>query len=153
MPSETGEKNIYQRGRGGRPSGPKTRCSGKWTEARFHSFIKSLLRQGTRRWAPIQEVKKEARTKRGFYRCAGCGEEVPATIIIDGKRVNNAVVDHRDPIISPEEGFVSWDETIERMFCEKDNLDLLCHACHTEKSLGERARAKERRQKEKDSND
>lgn len=133
-----------------RPSGEKNRCSGKWTQARFNSFIKSLLRQGTRRWGPIQEVKKEARTRRGFYRCDGCGEEVPATIIKDGKRVNNAIVDHREPIIDPEVGFVSWDDTIERMFCEKDMLDLLCDSCHTIKTNKERALAKERRQKEKD---
>lgn len=98
-------------------------------------------------------MKKEARTRRGFYRCAGCKEEVPATIIIDGKRHNNAIVDHRDPIIDPEVGFVSWDETIERMFVEKDKLDLLCYACHTEKTNEERALAKERRQNEKEGND
>ena len=133
-----------------RPSGEKTRCSGRWTEARFNSFIKSLLRQGTRRWAPISEVKKEARTRRGFYRCARCKQEGPATIVINGKRVNNAVVDHRDPIIDPEVGFVSWDETIERMFVEKDKLDLLCHECHTKKTNEERALARDRRQREKD---
>ena len=136
-----------------RPSGAKTRCSGKWTEARFNSFIKSLLRSGTRKWAPVQEVKKEARTRRGFYRCAGCKEEVPATIVIEGKRTNNAVVDHREPIVDPHVGFVSWDEVIERMFVEKDKLDLLCHKCHTEKSLEERQIAKERRQREKEGNE
>lgn len=77
---------------------------------------------------------------------------MPATIIKDGKRVNNAIVDHIDPIISPETGFVSWDETIERMFCEAENLQLLCHDCHTQKTNEERNIAKERRQKEKDQN-
>lgn len=134
-----------------RTGGPKIRNGGKWTQARFNSFIKSLLRQGTRKWGPIQDVKRKARTRRGFYRCDGCGQEVPATIQVNGKRVNNAVVDHRLPIIDPHVGFVSWDETIERMFVEEDQLDLLCHACHTEKSMEERRIAKERRAKEKES--
>lgn len=136
-----------------RPSGPKNRNSGKWTQARFNSFIKSLLRQGTRKWGPIQEVKKEARTRRGFYRCAGCKQEVPATISIDGKRVNNAVVDHRNPIVDPAVGFTTWDDVIERMFVEKEELDLLCHECHTAKSMEERRIAKDRRANEKESHE
>lgn len=135
-----------------RPSGEKTRCSGKWTEARYRSFIISLLRQGTRRWGPIQEVKKEARVRRGFYRCAECKQEVTASIIKDGKRVNNIIVDHVVPVVDPEVGFTNWDEYIERMFAEKDNLQVLCRACHHEKSMEEREIAKERRQKEKESN-
>lgn len=137
--------------RGGRPSGEKTRCSGKWTEAKFNSFIKNNLRRICSKWAPIQETLKEARTRRGFYRCAGCGEEVPATIVREGKRVKNTHVDHISPIIDPHVGFVSWDETIDRMFSEKDNLQLLCHECHTVKTNEERAIAAERRRQEKQS--
>lgn len=138
-----------------RPSGEKTRCNGQWTEARFHSFIKNLLRQGTRKWAPIQQVKKEARVSRGVYKCACCGEEGPATLRLGGKKVNNAVVDHEPPIIDPAVGFTTWDDCIERMYCEKESLQVLCHKCHTEKTNEERAIAKERRakQKEETSND
>lgn len=133
-----------------RPSGEKVHCGGRWTPAKFHSFIKNLLRQGTRKWAPIQDVKKKARVKRGVYLCAGCGEEVPATISVDGKRVNNAIVDHIIPIIPPEEGFTTWDSVIERMYCEEDNLQVLCHRCHTEKTNEERALAAKRRKQEKE---
>lgn len=136
-----------------RPSGPKTRCGGRFTEARFNSFIKSLLRQGTRRWAPIADVKKKGRTRRGFYHCDGCQKEVPATIIVNGKRTNNAVVDHIFPVVPPETGFTTWDDVIERLFCEEEDLQLLCHDCHTTKSMEERAIAKQRRAKEKESND
>lgn len=133
-----------------RPSGPKTRCSGKWTESKFNSFIKNNLRRMCSKWAPIQETLKEARTRRGFYRCAGCGEEVPATKVKDGKRVKFVHVDHTIPIIDPAVGFVSWDETINRMFAEKENLQLLCGDCHDEKTNEERAIATERRRKEKE---
>ena len=128
-----------------RPSGPKVRNNGDWSEARFNSFIKSLLRSGTRRWGPKSTVKKAARISRGIYKCEGCSTEGPATIKIEGKRVDNAVVDHINPIIDPDVGFTTWDECIERMFCESENLQVLCHKCHTVKSNEERERAKVRR--------
>lgn len=136
--------------KGGRPAGPKTRCSGEWTEARYRSFIISLLRQGSRRWAPIQQVKKEANVSRGIYLCAGCQQEVPLTVKEGRKRKQNIFVDHIDPIVDPEVGFTSWDDYVERMFCEKEKLQLLCKDCHDVKSTEERAIATERRRKEKD---
>ena len=133
-----------------RPSGEKNRNGGQWTQARFNSFIKSLLRSGTRRWGPKASVKREARLSRGIYTCSGCGKEGPASVKVDGKRVDNAVVDHINPIIDPATGFTTWDECIERMFCEAENLQILCHHCHEKKSNMERAIAKERRRKEKE---
>lgn len=132
----------------GRIGGVRDRNSGRWTSAMFTSFIKGNLRRVTSKWGPISDTLKEARTRRGFYLCNGCKEEVPASIRDDnGKRIKNAIVDHIDPIIDPDVGWVSWDETINRMFCEKDNLQILCHACHKIKSDDEKARAKARRDK------
>lgn len=132
-----------------RPSGELSRCGGRWTEARFNSFIKSILRQGTRRWAPISDALKKARVSRGVYLCACCGQEGPASIRLDGKKYKNAIVDHIVPIVPPETGFTTWDDCIQNMFCEEDNLQVLCHSCHTEKSNEERDIAKQRRQQEK----
>lgn len=133
-----------------RPPGPKVRCNGQWTEARYRSFITSALRQASRRWAPINTVQKEARVKRGIYECAGCKEHVPATIKVGRKRSQNVFVDHIVPIVDPHIGFTNWDVYIERMFCEKESLQLLCKACHDIKSDEERKVAVERRRKEKD---
>lgn len=134
-----------------RPAGDKTRCNGQWTEARYRSFVKSALRSATVRWAPIQECKKQARVSRGLYECAECKQHVPPTVRDEAKRqrTNNIFVDHISPIIDPETGFVSWDVTIERMFCEMENLALLCKSCHDTKSQAERDVATQRRQKEK----
>lgn len=131
----------------GRPSGPKTRCNGEWTEAKFRSFIKNQLRGATRKWAPINDVKKEARVSRGLYKCAGCGAIVPPTKRVGTKRKQFIFVDHIEPIINPETGFTTWDECIERMFCEKDNLQLLCGDCHDVKTQEERKIAAESRKK------
>ncbi len=123
----------------GRPGGPKTRCSGQWTEAKFKAFIKNNLRSASRKWAPIQEVKKEANLRRGIYLCSECKSEVAPTKREGKKRVKNIFVDHIEPIIDPKTGFTTWDECIDRMFCEKDNLQLLCGECHDKKSMEERA--------------
>jgi hypothetical protein len=136
--------------KGGRPAGVKNRCSGAWTEARYRSFVKGNLRRASMRWAPISQCLKEARIRRGWYLCAECKEEIPASIIINRKRVKNAIVDHIKPIIDPAVGWVSWDSTIERMFCELDNLQCVCHACHQIKCQEEKEITKLRKAKEKD---
>jgi len=128
----------------GRPSGPKVRCGGAWTEAKYKSFIKQLLRRGTIRWGPIQKCAKDASTRRGFFKCASCGEEHPVTILLNGKRVKNKFVDHIDPVVDPALGFTTWDSVINRMFCEIDNLQVLCKGCHDIKSAEEREIAKNR---------
>tara|TARA_B110000014_G_C20075446_1_gene561320 strand:- start:790 stop:1194 length:405 start_codon:yes stop_codon:yes gene_type:complete len=130
-----------------RPSGEKTRCGGRWTEAKWKSFIKNQLRGATRKWAPIQDCMTAARVKRGWYRCNGCGAVVPTTKKEGRKRVNFVFVDHIEPIV-PVTGWESWDSCIERMFCEADNLQLLCKVCHDKKSKEETAlRAKHRKEK------
>lgn len=141
---------MTTRNKGGRPSGEKARCSGQWTESRYRSFITSLIRSGTRRWAPISEVQKEARVARGLYECAGCKEHVPNTVRDGRRRVQNIFVDHIDPVVDPEVGFTTWDDFISKMYCEKDNLQLLCKACHDIKSAEERTIAVERRRNEKE---
>lgn len=134
-----------------RPSGPKTRCNGQWTEARFNTFIRSLLRSGTRKWGPIQQALKEARSRRGYYLCAGCNQEVTATIKDEkGKRRKNAIVDHIKPITDPAVGFTNWNDYVENMFCEVDNLQVLCLACHKVKCQEETDIATARKRKEKE---
>lgn len=135
-----------------RRSGPLTKCDGLWTQSKFNSFIKNNLRSATRKWAPILNCKKKAHIARGLYECASCGEHVPPTVFDEDKRkrVKNIFVDHINPIIDPAVGFTTWDECIERMFCDSDNLQLLCKPCHSIKSQEEIEVAKQRRSKSKE---
>lgn len=128
-------------------AGDKTRCGGRWTEAQFRSFIKGNLRRATQKWAPIHECVKAAKVGRNEYQCAGCGEIVPSTIknAETGKREKNIHVDHIKPVIDPALGFTTWDDCIENLFSELDNLQLLCSACHKIKTDQEKQIAKERR--------
>lgn len=104
--------------------------SGQWTEARFHSFVKSALRSASQRWPPKYEVLNAAKrgkkinSKTGrlaeHYECNACREQFPA------KEVQ---VNHITPVV-PVSGFDSWDGVVERMFCEKSGLEVLCIPCH-----------------------
>jgi hypothetical protein len=109
------------------------------TPAKFKSWIISLLRRGTMRWPPRNECLNEAKTKKKInkktnrlaqhYKCKGCGKEFP---------LKEVCVDHIEPVVDVNRGFVSWDEYIERMFCSKEKLQVLCSTCHDEKTAKEK---------------
>lgn len=117
---------------------PKTRASGTMTESAFVSFIKSALRSKSRFWKPLSDTLKEAKVARGLYRCNVCKQEVPVSHVVNGKRRKSIMVDHIKPVVSTETGFVDWNQFIENLFCEKDNLQAICSACHDAKTKDER---------------
>jgi len=127
-------------------------CGGRWTTARFNSFITSALRSAHGRWGPKTDAKKRARVRRGVYVCELCGVEGPATLPpLKGKvrRRNNAAVDHIEPVVDPAIGKTTWDEFIARMFVEADGYQVLCYDCHSKKTEEERTIATARRRQEK----
>lgn len=85
-----------------------------------------------------------------MYKCAGYkrrAHKVKASLPPQpGKklRVKNVFVDHIIPVVDPVTGFLSWDEVVERMFCEKDGLQVLCKACHDKKTQDERDQKKKK---------
>ena len=120
------------------------RNGGAWTEARFKSFIRGGLRGISMRWPPKNRVKQKARIARGVYLCEGYKtrpHKVPASLPpLPGnkRRINNSIVDHIQPVIDPCVGFVDWNTLIERLFCEEEGFQLLCHECHKTKTKDER---------------
>jgi 5-methylcytosine-specific restriction endonuclease McrA len=115
---------------------PKTRNAGTMTESAFWSFIRSALRQKSRWWKPIAQAKQKA--KRAYkgplkrqkfeYQCNQCKEWFP------DKKIN---VDHIIPAGSLNcandlPGFV------DRLFCEVNNLQVLCSECHNIKTQKEK---------------
>ena len=119
---------------------------GEWTKARWNSFVKSALRSASLRWparyktlnASKTLVKTNVKTGRlaQHHRCKQCQLDFPA---------KDVRVDHIQAIIDPAIGFTSWDDVIDRMFCEADNLQVLCTTCHNEKTTAEKQQSKERK--------
>lgn len=114
-----------------------------WSDSKFKGWIISLLRRGTMRYPPRNDALREAKTEKRInvatgrlaqhYKCAGCGGEFS---------LKNVCVDHIEPVIKPGQGFVSWDVYIERMFCTKENLQVLCSKCHDVKTAMEKEEKK-----------
>jgi len=112
---------------------------GFWTPARFNSFVKGGLRGISRRWPPKYQcleaacIGKKLNDKSGrlakHYQCAACSGLFPA---------KDVQVDHINPVIDPVEGFTTWDDVINNMFCEAENLQVLCTECHRAKTAAER---------------
>jgi len=96
------------------------------------TWIMSTLRRASYRWPALNEAEKRARKDRGLYECAMCGGLFKA---------KEYAKDHIEPIvpysgfpIHPITGGPDWTIIIERLFCDVENVQILCHACHTVKS-------------------
>ena len=114
----------------------KSRCAGTMTESAFWSFIRSALRQKSRFWKPITECKLAARRlykgvnkrQKYEYQCNVC-----KNWFIE-KKIN---VDHINPAgsLNSSQDLPSF---IERLFCEVDNLQVLCEKCHDKKTKADK---------------
>lgn len=109
-----------------------------WSNAKFKGWIISLLRRGTLRWPPRSEVLREARTQRKINEASGRLAQHYKCAICNGEFVLKSVqVNHKDAVITSE-GFTTWDNYIERMFCSYDKLEVLCKNCHQETTQREK---------------
>ncbi|AJT60738.1 putative HNHc superfamily protein [Citrobacter phage CVT22] len=118
----------------------------EWTQSRYESFVKSVLRAGSRKWPPKYKVLNEAKCGKmvnelsgrvaEHYRCADCNSLFPAKLV---------VVDHCEPVVATS-GFTNWDDIIQRMFCSSDGLQVLCKDCHKIKTKQENEERKANKQ-------
>jgi hypothetical protein len=76
-----------------------------------------------------RKINKKSGKLAMHYRCAKCKGEHTA---------KDVQVDHIEPVVNTATGFVSWDVYINRMFCEKHNLQVLCTICHKLKTKEEK---------------
>ena len=115
-----------------KPRVARTRNAGTMTEAAFWSMIRSALRQKSRWWKPIAECKKLARRisksknkrQKWEYQCKKCKKWYKSD------QVN---VDH----IEQAGSLRTYDDLpkfVETLFCEQENLQVLCKSCHDEKT-------------------
>lgn len=107
-------------------------------DSKLKSFAISLLRRGTFRWKPRNEVRKAAKIEYGKYICQIC---------LKITRAKDLIIDHRLPVVDPEVGWQGFDVYIERMFCPAENLQAICKPCHLVKTASEAVIRKEAKDK------
>lgn len=118
---------------------PRTHAGGTWTKAKYFSFIRGALRKAASRYPVKFQVleagKKRVEGKRHKfeYDCAHCGESFKGADI---------QVDHIEPAGSLKE-YTDLPAFAETLFCEADNLQLLCKPCHQVKTNAEREERKD----------
>ena len=115
----------------------KTRAGGTWSSARYFSFIRSLLRRGFMKYPVKFQVKNEAsrpykgsdKRRKKEYQCAVCS----------GWFADKEVaVDHIVPCGSLKT-YEDLPKFVATLFCEKENLQIICNTCHQIKTNEERA--------------
>lgn len=106
----------------------------EWDYMRFHNWVMKLLRRGGATFPNREKAfrlayigkQKNPRTGRMamHYLCSECEEVFPKHMV---------QADHVDPVV-PVTGWVSWDDTIKRLFCPTEGYQILCKECHYKKS-------------------
>ena len=108
-----------------------------------NSVIRGALRRAFARSPAVQEIMAESRREvpwmlkdgsiakkpRVQRQCQVCFQWVGSTKIS---------VDHKDPVVSVNEGFQDWNQFIARLWCDKANLQRICDPCHDTKTQAER---------------
>lgn len=115
--------------------GEKCRAGGKWTEAKYWQYIRGLLRQGFLYYPAKAEAKKLAGRRNGRcmeYQCAHCD---------DWFGTKEVHIDHILPCGSLK-GYDDLAGFVERMYCEVDNLQVLCKQCHAVKTRRDNKRTR-----------
>ena len=116
--------------------GVKNKAGNTWTTARYWSFIRSCLRRAWSRYPVRYQVMNEAkRPYKGLdkrtkweYTCADCKGWF---------KTKEVEVDHINPAGSLKD-YSDLAGFCERLFCEADNLRVLCKPCHKKRTDEER---------------
>ena len=107
-----------------------TRAGGKWTEARYWSFLRSALRRAFVRWPVNYDARNSSRRpyvgpskqQKWEYECSICKGWFP---------MKGTQLDHVNPC-GPLKSLSDLPGFVDRLFCEREGLRVLCKPCHQE---------------------
>lgn len=119
-----------------------------WSEVRYWTFIRSALRKAWSKYPNKFEALKAVKRKKPVsvegrhkfeYKCAECGCWKPLNISQGkGKKKKTLMfVDHINPAGSLKT-YEDCSTFIKGLFCDLDNLQILCKSCHDVKTALER---------------
>lgn len=119
-----------------KPKQPLTRCSGTMTEAAYLAWIRSALRSKSLRWPPRNEALQAARRpykgtnklQKWEFKCAICKDYFKA---------KEVCVDHYPKPAGSILSVADIGEFANNLYCEVDNLRVLCVPCHKVHTLAE----------------
>lgn len=116
----------------GKTRGVKARCGNTWTEARYFQFIRSALRMAWTKYPVKYQCMNNAKRKyagldkrrKWEYNCNMCdgwfkGTEVQIDHIVECGSLKT---------------YEDLPRFVQTLFCEIDNLQVLCKPCHKEKT-------------------
>ena len=109
-----------------------------------YAFAKAALRRVSSWWWAMSEAMDRAKVSRGVWACAHCKGHF---------KKNEIQKDHISPVVSTNGEKNDMNTYIETLFCEPENIQILCKACHGIKTAVEnelrtesrKAKAKEKR--------
>lgn len=94
-------------------------------------FGRSEIRRNVIEKAIIKGYSDPKRKAVKFWvKCETCGK-------MEAK--SNVQIDHREPLIPIDSSLeeMTWDQVVDRLWCDEDNLAIICKPCHRSKSSAE----------------
>lgn len=89
---------------------------------------RKILRRQWKKTPMVSIARQKARLAVGRYQCAFCMK------LFSDKQIQ---IDHINPVVEVNSGFINLDEFAKRLFCDDSNLQILCKPCHKEKTASE----------------
>lgn len=108
-----------------------------------NSAIRGALRRAFARSPIVQEIMAESRREVPRYKKNGSLAKKPhvqrqCQVCDQWVGSSKISVDHIEPVVSVDEGFIDWNAFVARLWCSKENLQRICDTCHDAKTYKEK---------------
>jgi len=106
-----------------------TRAGGTMTEAQYLGWIRSALRAKSLKWPPRNEaIQRARRAYQGENKLQKW--ECQCAICKNWFKLKEIAVDHHPVAAGSIRSVADISQFVENLYCEVENLRVLCHPCH-----------------------